>query len=265
MQQTLIGLLGEDFPWAQRIHCFDTVDSTNLLAKRMALQGATHGTVLIASRQEAGRGRLGRSFHSPEGQGIYLSLLLRPACPAEQLMHLTCAAAVAMCDALETVCESRPGIKWTNDIVFGKRKLGGILTELGWSGDGQLDYAVVGIGINRTQQPHDFPEELRHIAGSASMLAGHTVEAPVLAAAMIRALWNMDRQLFTQKPALMQRYRTDCITIGQDISLVRAEDVRHGKALNVDENGGLLVAFADGSTEIVTAGEVSVRGMYGYV
>ena len=265
MRQALIRLLGEDFPWLQHIHCMDTVDSTNLLAKRMAAEGAPHGTVLLATHQTAGRGRLGRSFHSPQGQGIYLSLLLRPDCPASQLMHLTCAAAVAMCDALADACGQRPGIKWTNDLVFGKRKLGGILTELGWTGDGRLDYAVVGIGINCTQQPEDFPPELRQMAGSASMLAGKTVEAPVLAAAMIRALREMELDLFRGKASLMQRYRADCITLGQDISLVSADQVRHGHALDVDENGGLLVAFSDGSVETVAAGEVSVRGMYGYI
>ena len=95
MQNTLTTALGKDFPWVQRLHCYESVTSTNVLAKEMAAQGAPHGTVLLASHQTAGRGRLGRSFHSPENSGLYLSLLLRPRCKAEELMHLTCAAAVA--------------------------------------------------------------------------------------------------------------------------------------------------------------------------
>ena len=265
MQNSLISRLGPDFPWIDRVHCLSSVDSTNLLAKRMAAQGAPHGTLLLAAHQTAGRGRLGRSFHSPEGQGLYLSLLLRPGCPAEDLMHLTCAAAVAMCDALERACGVRPGIKWTNDLVWGTRKLGGILTELGWTGDGRLDYAIVGIGINRCQQIADFPEEIRDMAASAAMMAGKPIDPAVLAEAMIRALWEMDTNLLTHKAQMLTRYRRDCITLGKQISLLSPDGTRCGRALDVDEAGALVVEFTDGSIQPVAAGEVSVRGMYGYI
>lgn len=265
MQESLLRALGPSFPWADRIHCFDTVDSTNTLAKRMAAQGAPHGTVLLAAHQTAGRGRLGRSFHSPQSQGIYLSLLLRPQCPAEELMHLTCAAGVAMCDAVEALCGLRPGIKWTNDLVWGSRKLGGILTELGWTGDGQLDYAIVGIGINRSQTPSDFPEELRAMAGSLAMMTGKEFSPAQLAAAMLRSLWQMDASLLTDRTWLLHRYRADCITLGKEISILSPSGVRHGHALDIDAAGGLIVQFPDGHRETVAAGEVSIRGMYGYL
>ena len=265
MYNALCSLLGPDHPWADRIHCHRTVDSTNLLAKQMAAQGAPHGTVVLANHQTAGRGRLGRSFHSPDGQGIYMSLLLRPACRSEQLMHLTCAAAVAMCDALEAACSHRPGIKWTNDLVCGKRKLGGILTELGWSSSGRLDYAIVGIGINCSQQPEDFPEDIRGIAASASMLAGCAVSPVAVAAAMIQSLYRMDFGLLTEKSKLLNRYRTDCVTLGQDVSILCGDSVRHARALDIDADGGLIVSLPDGSMETIAAGEVSVRGMYGYL
>ena len=138
-------LLPPGFPWRESIHYYPTIDSTNTQAKHLAAQGAPHGTVLIAGHQTGGRGRLGRSFHSPEGLGIYLSVILRPNCLAKDLMHLTCATAVAMCDAVEAAAAFRPGIKWTNDLIWGKRKLGGILTELSLNPDGAVDYAVVGI------------------------------------------------------------------------------------------------------------------------
>ena len=109
---------------------------------------------------EGGRGSRGRRFHSPAGSGVYLSVILRPVCDPGALMHLTCAAATAMCDAVEAACGFRPGIKWTNDLVFGRRKLGGILTELRLDHRGLVDFAIVGIGINCLQGPADFPEEL---------------------------------------------------------------------------------------------------------
>ena len=147
-----------DHPWQDQILCFDTIDSTNTRAKLLAAQGAPHGTVLLADTQTAGRGRLGRSFQSPGGMGIYMSVLLRPKCRPEKLMHLTCAAAVAACDAVEKVCGLRPGIKWTNDLISGKRKLAGILTELSLSpATGLLDYAVIGIGINCHQSAGEDP------------------------------------------------------------------------------------------------------------
>lgn len=246
------------------IHRFESIDSTNTRAKEMAQQGAPHGTVLIARQQTDGRGRLGRSFHSPPGSGIYMSMILRPNCTADQLMHLTCAAAVAMCDAAETVTRFRPGIKWTNDLIWGKKKLGGILTELGFTGS-ELAYAVVGIGLNCTQQATDFPPELRDMAASLSMACGKPIDIPHLESEMIRALKEMSDGLLTRKHAVLDRYRADCVTLGKDICVVSGELLQHGKALDVDSNGGLIVTFVDGTTETVASGEVSVRGMYGYL
>ena len=137
-------LLG-DHPWAHTVRVLDTVDSTNNLAKQQARQGIPAGTVLIADRQSAGRGRLGRTFLSPGGVGIYFSVILRPACRPQALMHLTCASAVSMADAVERACGFRPGIKWTNDLVVGSKKICGILTELSVDpATGLVDYAVVG-------------------------------------------------------------------------------------------------------------------------
>ena len=231
----------------------------------MARQGAPHGTVLIADHQTGGHGRRGRSFHSPEGVGIYLSMLLRPNCRPGELMHLTCATAVAMCDAVETATGLRPQIKWTNDLVSGRQKLGGILTELGLTPQGMVDYAIIGIGINCCQQKEDFPADIQDIAASLSMVTGKVVDRARVAAAMMDALYHMDETLLTGKDAMLMAYRQNCITIGPDISLVRGDEVRHGHALDVDAEGALIVRFPDGHTEAVNSGEVSVRGMYGYV
>ncbi len=246
------------------IHRFDTIDSTNTYAKELAKQGAPQGTVVVADCQTDGRGRLGRSFYSPAGTGLYLSMILRPDCHATQLIHLTCAVAVAACDAIEAATGLRPGIKWTNDIVLGGKKLGGILTELGISG-ASVNYAVVGIGINCNQTQADFPTELRSIAASLSMITGSPIDRGRLEDALIDSLSKMSLTLQTAKDAMLKQYRADCITLGQHICVVQADIARHAKALDVDQNGGLLIQFSDGSTETVSSGEVSVRGMYGYL
>ena len=180
-------------------------------------------------------------------------------------MHLTCATAVAMCDALQGVTGLRPGIKWTNDIVFGSRKLSGILTELGFTPQGELDYAVIGIGVNCCQQETDFPPEIRDMAGSLAMMTGKEIDRAQVAAAMLDSLFQMNETLLTGKEAMFTRYRKDCITLGHPVSLVRGEEVRHALAETVDEAGALVVRYPDGHREAVNSGEVSVRGMYGYL
>ena len=265
MKSTIISHLSTDYPWKDHFHFFPELSSTNDLLKTMAKEGAPHGTAILADRQTGGHGRMGRSFHSPGGVGIYLSILLRPGCAPTELMHLTCAVAAAMCDAVEAAAHFRPGIKWTNDLVYGKRKLGGILTELGLNTKGRVDYAILGIGINCCQQIADFAPDIQSIAGSLTMVTGQEIDRAKVAAAMLDALHAMDCNLLTNREAILAQYRRDCITIGQDISLVRGDEIRHGTALDVDDLGALVVRFADGHTEAVNSGEVSVRGMYGYV
>lgn len=266
MEQRKIQTLLGKHPWHELIQVFDEVDSTNTLAKSLASQGAPAGTVLIADRQTAGRGRLGRSFLSPGGVGIYFSAILRPKCPPQELMHLTCAVGSAMCDAVEAACGFRPGIKWTNDLVVDTKKLGGILTELSIDPkSGLVDYVVVGIGINCCQTRSDFDESIRDMACSAQMVCGKAVDRNLLAAEMIKELHRMDQSLLTQKDTILAAYRRDCITLGQYISVVRGDEIRHGTAIDIDAEGGLIVRFDNGSVETVSSGEVSIRGLYGYV
>ena len=265
MKEQILQLIRESCPWQDSLLYFPTIDSTNTRAKELARRGAPHGTILLADHQTGGRGRLGRQFHSPAASGIYMSVILRPNCPPSDLMHLTCAAAVAMCDAVEEAVGQRPGIKWTNDLVMRRRKIAGILTELGFTAQGLVDYAIVGIGINCTQAEGDFPEDIRAIAGSLASVTQQTVHRAKVAAAMMDALYRMDRTLLTNKAQTMASYRRDCITLGQEISVVRPGEVRHGTALDIDSDGALLVRFTDGHLETVNSGEVSIRGMYGYL
>ena len=264
MKNQILTQITTECPWRDTLYWYDTIDSTNTQAKALAKDGAPHGTVLVAGAQSGGRGRMGRSFQSPAG-GVYLSVILRPACTPDKLMHLTCATAVAGCRAVEQACGICPDIKWTNDLVVGKKKLGGILTELALDGNGNVEYAIVGIGINCCQKEADFPAEIRQIATSIGAITGNACSTAKLTALLIASLWEMDKCLLSGKAEMMDAYRKKCITLGKEISIVSGESVQHGTALDLDEDGGLLVRFSDGSEKIVASGEVSVRGMYGYL
>ena len=258
-------LLG-DHPWAPLVQVFETVDSTNTVAKGLAAAGAPEGTVVVADQQTGGRGRLGRKFASPPGVGVFLTVVLRPNVPPMELLHLTAVSAVATADAIEEATALRPGIKWTNDLVIGKRKCVGILTEMSLQAEsGLVDYAVVGIGTNCNHTQEDFPEEVRPVAVSLREETGRTVDRNAYAAALIRALYRANAELLSGKVNWMERYRRDCITIGKDVKIVRGDAVQLAHADGVDDDGALLVTYADGTTGAVNSGEVSVRGMYGYL
>lgn len=254
-----------DHPWKDQICWFDTIDSTNTYAKGLAAEGAPEGTVVMADHQTGGRGRLGRNFSSPAGMGIYLSVILRPDCLPEELMHLTCAAGLYACLAVENAAATTlpPRIKWANDLVIGNRKLGGILTEISVDpASRKVEWAVIGIGINCCQRPEDFPEEIRDIACSLRM---EPSDRSVLAAELIRQLHRLRQDLLTEKNLIMECFYSRCITIGKRISIVRGDQVQHGTAISVDYDGALEVLLDDGNEVSVSSGEVSIRGMYGYV
>lgn len=245
-------LLSPRQPWADRLHIFDSLPSTNTYLKALAAQGAPQGTAVLARTQTGGRGRMGRSFSSPEGQGVYLSVLLRPQCRAEALMHLTCAVAVAMTEAVYAAAGVLPDIKWVNDLILGGKKLGGILTELSIAPDGNVENAVVGVGINCLQTA--FPPELMEIATSLRIFSGRAIQPDILAGCMLRSLYDMSLD-----KKIMAAYRDRCITLGKDILLIQGDVRRQGRALDVTEDGGLLVLFPDGHREVIASGEASVR------
>ena len=265
MKQEILSVLPGDHPWQNTLICYDSIPSTNDLAKTLARDGAPEGTVIVAAAQTAGRGRLGRSFHAPNRLGLYFSLILRPECPPEQLLHLTCAAGVAACNAVQHLTGVRPQIKWTNDLVIGKRKLGGILTEISVNPSGMVEWAVIGIGINCLHKTENFPPLLQKIATSLLQETGNSFSPAHLAGHLMQALYLVNQNLIGGKATLMDIYRKDCMTVGNDVVLLRGDEKRYGTALDIDGNGGLVVQFDDGSTETVQSGEISVRGLYGYV
>lgn len=257
--------LGEVRTVGRRIDCFASIDSTNDYLKRIAADGAPDGTVAVAAEQTAGRGRRGRSFQSAADQGVYLSALLRPQLGAGSLLPLTGLCAAAMCSAVERVCAVRPQIKWTNDLVLNGKKLCGILTELGMEG-GALSYVIVGIGVNVSQKAEDFEGEVAGIATSLERELGEPVSKNALAAAMIGELDALYTALLRGETAdYLARYRRDCVTIGKEVRLMWQDAGEKVFALDVDDAFGLVVRHENGEVETIRTGEVSVRGLYGYV
>ena len=237
---------------------YDTVDSTNNVCKALAAQGLD-STAVIARAQTAGKGRLGRSFQSPEG-GLYLSALWQD-CPAGQLLTVTPLAAVAVCRAVESLCDTDCGIKWCNDVVLHGKKLCGILTESSLLLDGSAAWLVVGIGVNVGQAT--FPPDIADMATSLA-LQELDVSPDALADAILAQLTAM-RTVLTDPVEWLAEYRRRCVNLGRPVRVLRGNTVRQATALAIDEQFGLTVQYENGETETVRSGEVSVRGLYGYI
>ena len=250
----------------QNVICLDSVDSTNNYAKKLAGEGAPHGTVVLSDHQTGGRGRRGNSFLSPAGKGLYLSVLLRPELPPADVINLTAWIAVAVCDAVEQVIGERPGIKWTNDLILRQKKLCGILTEMSLEAEtGELQYVVAGIGLNVSQTDEDFGTEVASLAISLEQALGRKVRRADLAAAVIGALDRMMADFPREKASYLERYRADCLTLGREVRLIRKGETQIAFAESIDEDFALVVRHQNGTQETVTAGDVSVRGLLGYV
>ncbi len=247
------------------LRCLEEVDSTNSYLKREALAGAPHGTVVVANCQTAGRGRMTRSFQSPPGKGVYLSILLRPQLPPEELLGVTGMTAVAVCAAVEKTAGVRPQIKWTNDLVLNGRKICGILTEMALEGESGLTQSlVIGAGVNVGHTDADFGPEVAKMATSLAQ-EGYAVSRSALAAAMIEEFNRLGEALGGDIGPWVDAYRRDCVTLGKPVRLLWTGGQTQADALDIDSQFGLIVRFPDGGEQIVRTGEVSVRGLYGYV
>lgn len=232
--------------------------STNDDLKRLAADGAPAGTVVVTDKQTAGKGRLGRSFFSPES-GVYLSLLLRPGDDAVKALGCTTAAAVAVCRAVERVCGRKAEIKWVNDVYVDGRKVCGILTEGSVSG-GRLEWAVVGIGTNLTPPVGGFPEEIADRAG-ALFETGHAPEdiSERYAAELIRQLCGCLSLDGTVSADVMEDYRRRSFIVGRDIVAITHDGEKPCRAVSITDDAELIVEYPDGSRETLYSGEVSVR------
>ncbi|MCD8323179.1 MAG: biotin--[acetyl-CoA-carboxylase] ligase [Oscillospiraceae bacterium] len=249
----------------EKLICLDSVDSTNNYAKSLAMAGDADSTAIAANGQTGGRGRQGRSFDSPRGKGVYLTMLYRPEVSPLRASTITSYVAVAVCDGIEAACGVRPGIKWTNDIVLDGRKLAGILTELAVEGEsGALQYLITGIGVNANHAPADFPPEVAPVAVSLAEHLGYPVNRGRLCGEMINALGEMYPHWLAGTGDYFRRYRENCLTLGKPVRLLRPNGTREAFAEDIDQDFGLIVRYPDGTRETVTAGEVSVRGLFGY-
>lgn len=233
-------------------------DSTNRYLKELAASGEKEGTIVVANRQSAGRGRLGRSFFSPEEKGIYMSVLLRPEIELDRAVLITSMAAVAVARAVERVSGIPAQIKWVNDIFLNKKKVCGILTEAGIDAEnGRLEYAVLGIGVNVGKM--EFPEELKEIATSVSNECGYEVVKEVLIEEILKELELWYPTLWDG--SFLEESRRKSILLGKKI-LVMDSSVPEGaysaKAVDLDGLGHLLIE-REGKLETLNSGEVSVR------
>ena len=225
-----------------------------------------NGLAVIADCQTGGRGRRGRSFLSPAGKGLYLSVLMQPRCSVDELSMLTAWSAVALCSAVERACGVRPGIKWPNDLVMQNRKLCGVLTELEVEAETGLPrYVIVGIGTNVLQTEADFGPEVAPIAISLEQALGQAPARTALAKEILRAMDDLYRDFPQEKAQYLEQYRRDCLTLGRPVTVLRSSGARNGFATGINEDFSLTVRWEDGTEEALSAGEVSVRGLYGYV
>lgn len=249
-----------------QVVCLEQVDSTNDEARRRAASGAPGGLAVIAGEQTGGKGRRGRVFQSLPGKGLYLTALLRPTVTPAQVSQITAWTAVAVCRAVDALTGLQCGIKWTNDIILDGKKLCGILTELGIEGEsGFLDYVAVGIGINVSQTAEDFGPELADIATSLGQYLEHPPRRAEVAAALLAELDRLCEDFPDQKKPWLEEYRRRCLTVGREVRVLHPGGELRATALGVEDDFSLRVGRADGGEEIISAGEVSVRGLLGYV
>lgn len=249
-----------------QVICLERVDSTNDEAKRRAASGAPDGLAVIAGEQVGGKGRRGRPFQSLPGKGLYLTVLLRPFITPAQASQITAWTAVAVCRAIEALTGLSCGIKWTNDILLDGKKLCGILTEMGIEGEsGALDYVAVGIGINVSQTAEDFGPALAGVAASLGQYLEHPPRRAEVATALLAEMDQLCAEFPAQKEPWLAEYRRRCLTVGREVRILRPGSEFLATALGVEEDFSLRVRRINGAEETVSAGEVSVRGLLGYV
>lgn len=239
----------------------ESADSTNSRLKERAEEGSVKdGTLLIAKMQTGGRGRLGRSFHSPEG-GLYMSFFISKPDSKMDTSLATIAAAVSARDAIEVLCGIRPRLKWVNDVYMGDKKVGGILVEGKFDPVGKsMDHLIIGIGINVATA--EFPEELKGIASSILNATGTTVNRSLLCASIADNLEKRLRETIEDPERLVEDYKGSLMYIGHEITVSSGGRTRPARLVGVDRKGGLVVRYLDNESEgtsVISSGEVTIR------
>ena len=238
------------------IYLFDAIDSTNDYALKLAKEGAKEGTVVLSESQSKGKGRLGRSWFSPSGANIYLSIILRPQMPTSQIPLLTFAAAIAVAKAIRNAANLDADIKWPNDILIRGKKVAGILSEMGAEKD-KVNFAIVGIGINVNLDKKDIPLELIDKATSIKIESNSLIDRTNL---ICRIIENLEEwyNLFERKGIndIIKEWKRLAITIGRDVKVQSGNSFVEGRAVDIDENGALLIKDRDGIIQRVLSGDI---------
>ena len=249
---------------AKEVLYFDTIDSTNTKAQELAEKGYPSGTLVVADKQESGKGRRGRSWVSPSGTGIFMTLMIKPDINPNNASMLTLVAALAVAKAITSVTGEEAMIKWPNDIVVNGKKVCGILTEMNAQFD-YINHIVVGIGINVHNE--SFPEEISQMASSLMIEAGgkRFHRAQIIAETMAYFEQHYDTFLKTQDlSALVREYDELLVNRNKSVRVLDPKEPFDGKAMGITPKGELIVDTWE-SRKLVSSGEVSVRGIYGYV
>ena len=249
---------------AKEVLYFDTIDSTNTKAQELAEKGYPSGTLVVADKQESGKGRRGRSWVSPSGTGIFMTLMIKPDINPNNASMLTLVAALAVAKAITSVTGEEAMIKWPNDIVVNSKKVCGILTEMNAQFD-YINHIVVGIGINVHNE--SFPEEINQMASSLMIEAGgkRFHRAQIIAETMSYFEQYYDTFLKTQDlSALVREYDELLVNRNKSVRVLDPKEPFDGKAMGITPKGELIVDTWE-SRKLVSSGEVSVRGIYGYV
>ena len=242
----------------REIRYFDSLESTNNEAKKFAAEGCPEGLLVVTECQNSGRGRLSRGWFSPAGKGIWMSVVLRPPFSPQEAPKCTLMAAVAVNNAIREIAQINSGIKWPNDILYNGRKLVGILTEMSAEMDA-INYVVIGIGINVNIDVSEFPEELSAIATSVSAEVGSKIDRVGLLSAILKHLEKSYTEAIQNGfGRLLDEWRAQSITLGQEVDVIGSNRKFSGTAVNIDDDGALLVKKGD-TLERVLAGDVSIR------
>ncbi|MBO4878035.1 MAG: biotin--[acetyl-CoA-carboxylase] ligase [Ruminococcus sp.] len=239
------------------LEVLDETDSTNNYAKKLASAGAVHGTTVVADRQTAGKGRLGRSFISPPGKGLYVSIVVRPEFGLDAAAMITAAAACAAAEAVEELCGQSVRIKWVNDLYMNGKKLCGILTEASLGLEMKsLDYAVIGIGINVGKIGKDFGEELSRTVTSIEDETGKLISRSALCAELLGRLELYLGKVVTRE--FLPEYRRRELLTGHEVTASVGGITLTGRAIGIDDNANLMILLPDGSERHLSSGEANL-------
>jgi len=245
--------------WTGQLKLLETVVSTQEEAKKLAEEGAEEGTAVIAEEQTGGRGRMGRKWHSPRGKGVWMSVILRPKLPLLSTPQLTLLAGVAVCRAIRKASGVEAGIKWPNDLLVSGRKVCGILLESCMS-DGQLQYCIAGIGIDANLEEDDYPDFIKGIGTSLWIeRGGIPVDRTELAVAVLAELELLYTLYLDQgfRPIGML-WESLSVTLGRKVALSTAQGRSEGKAVGLDNDGGLMLENDNGEIFSVCSGEIEM-------